>query len=36
MYMIIVMEYFPKGNLNSVIQKAREQKHAIPEEVLGF
>ncbi|XP_048777734.2 serine/threonine kinase-like domain-containing protein STKLD1 isoform X2 [Ostrea edulis] len=34
MYMIIVMDYFPKGNLGHVVQKAREEKQAIPEETL--
>lgn len=33
MYMVIVMEYFPKGHLGNVVQDARDKKQPIPEEV---
>lgn len=33
MYMVIVMEYFPKGHLGNVVQNARDKKQPIPEEV---
>nr|XP_034302710.1 serine/threonine kinase-like domain-containing protein STKLD1 isoform X2 [Crassostrea gigas] len=34
MYMVIVMEYFPKGHLGNVVQNARDKKQPIPEETI--
>ena len=36
MYMVIVMEYFPKGHLGNIVQNAREKKQPIPEEVRSL
>ncbi|KAK3087169.1 hypothetical protein FSP39_002522 [Pinctada imbricata] len=34
MYMVIAMEFFPKGHLGQVIQKARDENDVIPEELI--
>ena len=36
MYMVIVMEYFPKGHLGHIVQNAREKKQPIPEDVRSL